>query len=38
MHAAHASVSRTIAEVANTADTPPRGTPVIPKESHDGDA
>ncbi len=38
MHAAHASVNRTIAEVANTADTPPGGTPAIPKESHDGDA
>jgi len=38
IHVAHASVNRTIAEVANTADTPPGGTPAIPKESHDGDA
>ena len=38
MRAAHASVNRTVAEVANTADAPPGGTPIAPKESHDGDA
>ena len=38
VRAAHASVSRTIAEVSNTADAPQGGAPAIPKESHDGDA
>ena len=38
IHAAHASVNRTIAEVANTANAPQGETPAIPKESHDGDA
>jgi sec-independent protein translocase protein TatB len=38
VRAAHASVSRTIAEVSKTADAPQGGAPAIPKESHDGDA
>ena len=38
MHAAHASVNRTIAEVADTADPPKGQAPAISKEPHDGDA
>lgn len=38
MRSAHASVNRTIAEVAKAAETPQGETPAISKESHDGDA
>jgi sec-independent protein translocase protein TatB len=38
VRSAHASVNRTIAEVAHTVDAPEGKAGAIPKESHDGDA